>query len=522
MNRPVTAISARSHGPALDLAPQHDMRVRGAGRAPVRRVVWLLTPLLTGAVGMSLEVIAFRFYAPFFGYSVFVWGGMIAGVMAAMAAGYYAGGWLADSRETDRWLYGVILFASAYQFLMILAARPLLVWLSGSADASGALLATLIVFGPSIGALSATIPFVVRLLSDTGRIGSATGRVYAVSTIGSVAGVLTTSFYLLPVWGTSASLRTACAVSAIVGIGGAVGGGRRILPLAALIIGLSLLPAGASPANVIWTTESAYNLVRVEKEFGRLLLKLNQENSVHTVQATGGGWTQLYYDYFALGPLLAKPRRLLVLGMGAGGSITSTRTVAPDIEIDAVEIDDKVIEAATRFFGLNAQDPKLRIHRADARPWLARASGNYDIVHLDLYQGGPYIPFYLVTLEFFRMARQHMTDGGVLMMNLFDVGRSREILQATVATMSQVFPTVAVITAGRGNFMVMAFTEAEGIEVIRSRMLHAADGPARSIASTAALSIREGDNSQAGATILTDDHAPIEEMTRRMLREHRP
>src|SRR5262249_10111693 len=147
----------------------------------------------------------------------------------------------------------------------------------------------------------------------------------------------------------------------------------------------------------------------------------------------------------------------------------------------------------------------------------------YDIVHLDLYQGGPYIPFYLITVEFFRLARQHMADGGVLMMNLFDAGRSKEILQAAVATMSQVFPTVAVITAGRGNFMVIAFTEAEGIETIRSRMLQAAaGGPARSIASAAALSIREGDNSQAGGTILTDDHAPIEDMTRRMLREHRP
>jgi spermidine synthase len=495
--------------------------VRGAGPAPVRRIVWLLTPLLTGAVGMSLEVIAFRLYASFFGYSIFVWGGMITGVMAAMAAGYYAGGWLADSRDTDRWLYGVILFASAYQFLMILAARPLLTWLSGSADSGAALVATLIVFGPSVGALSVTIPFVVRLLSDTERIGSATGRVYAVSTIGSIGGVLTTSFYLLPAWGTSASLKTACAVSAFAGMAGTVGGSRRILPLAALIVGLPLLPAGASPANVIWASESAYNLVRVEKDFGRLLLKLNQENSVHTVQATGGGWTQLYYDYFALGPLLAKPRRLLVLGMGAGGSITSTRAIAPDIDIDAVEIDDKVIEAATRFFGLNAQDPKLRIHRADARPWLARADGTYDIIQLDLYQGGPYIPFYLVTLEFFRMARQHMTDGGVLMMNLFDVGRSAEILHTTVATMSRIFPTVAVVTVGRGNFMVMAFTEGQSIETIRARMLGAAaGGPAWSIASAAAMSIHEDEISQAGAIVFSDDHAPIEEMTRRMLRSH--
>src|SRR5262245_51769713 len=101
MTRPLTAIGAGSHRPAPDLAPQHDVRVRGAGPTPVRRIVWLLTPLLTGAVGMSLQVVAFRLYAPF-GYSIFVWGGMIAGVMAAMAAGYYAGGWLADRNNLYR------------------------------------------------------------------------------------------------------------------------------------------------------------------------------------------------------------------------------------------------------------------------------------------------------------------------------------------------------------------------------------------------------------------------------------
>src|SRR5262249_39042499 len=165
----------------------------------------------------------------------------------------------------------------------IVGARPLLAWLSRSADAGAALLATLLIFGPSIAALSATIPFVVRLLSRAGRVGSVAGRVYAVSTVGSIAGVLMTSFYLLPVWGTSASLRIACAVSAIVGAGGIVAGSRRVLPVAALVIGLPLLPGAASPANVIWTSESAYNLVRVERQFGRLLLKLNQEESVHTL-----------------------------------------------------------------------------------------------------------------------------------------------------------------------------------------------------------------------------------------------
>ncbi len=83
---------------------------------------------------------------------------------------------------------------------------------------------------------------------------------------------------------------------------------------------------------------------------------------------------------------------MLVLGMGAGTSIATTRATAPEIEVDAVEIDPKVIEAGVRFFGLQPDENLLRIHLADARPWLIRNRAKYDLAQIDLYQGGPYIP----------------------------------------------------------------------------------------------------------------------------------
>ncbi len=57
------------------------------------------------------------------------------------------------------------------------------------------------------------------------------------------------------------------------------------------------------------------------------------------------------------------------------------------------------------FFGLPQNDPKLRVHIADARPWLAEHAGKSDLVHIDLFQGGPYVPFYLTTVEFFELVR---------------------------------------------------------------------------------------------------------------------
>src|SRR5262249_23218260 len=158
------------------------------------------------------------------------------------------------------------------------------------------------------------------------------------------------------------------------------------------------------------------------------LLQLNHPSSIHTIHEEAGPWTSYYYDYFALGPALVPANHLLILGMGAGGSIHSTRVAAPNIEIDAVEIDPKVVEAARRWFGIDSADPRIHIHVADARPWLSRDRGTYDLVQVDLYQGGPYIPFYLVTEEFFRLVRARMPDDGLLMMNVFDAGRNHELL----------------------------------------------------------------------------------------------
>src|SRR5205085_5742093 len=144
-------------------------------------------------------------------------------------------------------------------------------------------------------------------------------------------------------------------------------------------------------------------------------------------------------DDFALGPLLVPTHRVMVLGMGGGGSIQATRLTAPDAAIDAVEIDGKVIDAAKRFFDLRP-DSRLRIHTADARPWLNHDRGRYELVHVDLYHGGPYVPFYLTTVEFFKQVRSRMSDDGLLMMNVFDPSRREDVLASMVATLKQVYP----------------------------------------------------------------------------------
>jgi hypothetical protein len=349
-----------------------------------------------------------------------------------------------------------------------------------------------------------------------GTIGRAAGLVYALSTAGSMAGILGTIFWLLPRLGTHATLQVLCGASLAVGAGLLVSRSRRTLglPLAAVFVPLLVTVPGLGwSEGSVWTAESPYNLVRVVQSGGQWLLQLNHPSSIHTIRDTGGVWTGYYYDYFALGPLMVPTTRALVLGMGAGGSIRSMRLTAPEVTIDAVEIDPRVVEAARRWFGVDAKGGRLGIHVMDARRFLARDRGIYDLVQLDVYQGGPYIPFHLVTEECFRLARARMSDDALLMMNVFDRGADTTLLLRLAATLRRVFPSVMVGQTDAGNFMLFAFTRVPSAERLRYR-------PAvlRSNAGVRDLQIREVILPDT-APGFTDDVAPIEEMTRRMIND---
>jgi len=469
---------------------------------------------------MALELASFRLYAPYFGNSIYVWGSMISVVMLALSVGYAVGGWVADRSDTDLLLYGIILSSALYQLAIVLTVHMFLPSLAQYGECGGPVLATLIIFALPMTALAAVGPFVVRLLARAGHIGSTTGRVYALSTVGGIAGIFGTTFFLVPELGTQMTLEIWCATSALVGVAG-LAGRRRLSLLGLLPLSvLAFMPQPSSSGDTIWLRESTYNQVRVLRRGSRLMLVLNAQGSVHTIRDEANGWTGYYYDDFVLGPLLVQAHRALVLGMGGGGSITAIRAVASNIEVDAVEIDPQVVEASLRFFGLLTDERRLRIHVADARPWLAQQHGIYDLVQVDLYQGGPYIPFYLVTLEFFELVRTHMSEEGLLMMNVFDAGPKKELLLSAGATLRRVFPSVAVLAREDGNNIVLAFARERRGAWIRGRLQRAEGSPTvERLARKAAHAIVDFE-APRGTPILTDDHAPVEEMTRRMMAKH--
>jgi spermidine synthase len=484
-----------------------------------RAFVWITTATLTGAIVMAMELTAFRLYAPYFGNSIYVWGSMISVIMLALAVGYSLGGWIADRWPTDTVLYFLVLGSGIYQLLIVFVERALLLRLFNAGDFVGPTIATIIIFGPAMAALAMTSPFVIRLLARAGHVGITVGKVFALSTAGSIAGVLGTSFYLVPRFGTRATMEILCGASIVIGVGGLMMRRKSAVLLVLPVALLFAAPVVPVPAGIIWSGESAYNRILVVENNGLRLLVLNNTRYFQTIEKVGSPSSGFYLDNFALGPVIVPAKNLLVLGMGGGRSIEVTRAVAPEIQVNAVEIDPEVVRVAGEFFGLPQNDPKLHVHIADARPWLAEHDTKSDLVQIDLFQGGPYVPFYLTTVEFFTLVRSRMTNGGVLMVNVYDVSATHELLDAMGATIGKVFPSVEMLSTAGGNHILFAFAEKRELAETVARLKRSA-GPAwvRELALKAAGDIVEFEP-RAGAVVFTDDRAPIDEMTRRMLAE---
>jgi spermidine synthase len=333
--------------------------------------------------------------------------------------------------------------------------------------------------------------------------------------------VLVTSFYLVPRFGTRVTMQLLCGASILIGAAGLAIGRKLAILLAMPIALLFVAPAPQPPGSILWSGDSTYNRIAVFEENGLRWLVLNDPRYFQTIEKVGSESSGYYLDEFALGPVIVPAKNLLVLGMGAGRSIQASRAVAPGLEVDAVEIDPEVVRVAETYFGLPQNDPRLRVRIADARPWLASHAMQSDLVHIDLFQGGPYVPFYLATVEFFELVRSRLAEGGVLIVNVLDKSPKQELLQAMGATLKRVFPTVERLSTPGGNHLLFAFAEKRNLAETVGRLKSAGGPPwVQELARKAVGEIVEFEP-RAEAVVFTDDWAPVEEMTRRMLVESR-
>jgi spermidine synthase len=481
-------------------------------RAVLRSIVFVV-----GASSLGAEIAAARLLAPYFGASTIIWANTIATVLVALSIGYACGGRLADRRGDLAGLARIVMVAAVLLAGVPFVADP---FLSAAARALGSLsvggfvgslAAVLVLVAVPVALLGAVAPYAARLaLGQVTETGTVTGGLYALSTAGSLVGTFAAALLLIPAVGTH---RTFILFALSLAIVAAPWLGIRLgwLVPAAIAVTLAVPPAAiganAPGGRVIYSAETPYQYVRVvQLSDGERWLELNEGVAIHSLYRPGSYLTGGYWDDFLVLPDAGSrgvPRRVAILGDAAGTVARAYGHYFPATRVDAVEIDGTLTTIGRRLFGLRG--PNLHTYTADARPWLAATSAHYDAIFLDAYRQ-PYIPFYLVTREFFNLIRDHLLPGGVLIINVGHIPGSDALERVVTATLRAVFPAVRRDVVSTGNSLLVASTRSLSLR----RMTSQAPGGLSALAGTVAARTSPP---LKGGTVFTDDRAPVEWLT---------
>jgi spermidine synthase len=424
----------------------------------------------TGAVIMALEILSSRVLAPFFGNSVYVWGSIISVFLAALSAGYFWGGRLADRQPRLAQLGQLLAIAAAFLVLLMIFGTRLagVVAEATGYSPAGTLVATTLLFGPPSVLLATVSPFAIRLATrDLAYLGNTAGRLFALSTAGSLFGTLACTFVLIPYLQLRQTFGLLLLATALTAFFALLGELRREKPaaLAAALAALAALTglfghtAGAArDSGVLHTRLTAYQSLEVFERDGIRFLR--GDRALQSAVRIADLRPALAYQRWQPAALLLNPEidSLLVLGMGSGIGGRYLQRARPELSADYVDIDDAIPEIAERFFFFEP-GPLARTHVADARRFLTGTDRRWDYIYSDAYIGLA-VPFHLTTVEFFDLVRSRLNPGGVLGINLA-ADMDAPFVRAMFRTVSDRFgDALAFAVRGSNNTLLLASTRA--------------------------------------------------------------
>jgi len=488
---------------------------------------------ICGAVLMGLEIVGSRILAPYFGNSIFVWGSLISVVLAALSLGYWLGGIVAD-----RWprlsVLGVLIAVPGVLIALLPFAYPVLNRAIATSDL-GTRLSPLLSCGvlflvPSV-FLGTISPFAVRLQARAvASVGTTTGRLYAVSTAGSIAGTLLTAFYLITILGVG-NIVHGLGLTLLLTAAGVFLGDRRVGRAAVAVLGIGLVVFAvvwgertrAAEAGLVLERDSFYNHIRVAEDSRTRYMDF--DNLRQSAMLLDDPWDlRLRYTRF-LSLALAfqpEPKRALILGLGGGSFPKRLYRDFPQVVVEAVDIDPEVLAIAKRYFQV-PEDSRLRLHARDARQFVQQTDARYDLVFLDAYNSDT-IPFHLTTREFYREVEARLTPGGIVVSNIIGHLRGPEsaFFRAMYRTLVEVFPIVHVIPTYDvsrgvpiGEINIILFATRDGTRLTRAELMKRVgrvEGrmvPASDLSEYASY-LMDLPIPVSDVPTLTDDFAPVE------------
>lgn len=483
-----------------------------------------MTEFFAGMSVMAVELGASRLLAPYFSSSQIVWTIIIGTIMIAMALGNIYGGRSADKKPDPDKLYGRILIAAvwiaAVPFIGKLAiagiAGLLVVTINTNFLIWAAFLTCMVVFVYPLFLLGTVTPSLVKYTVDSlDDSGKTVGTLGAANTIGSIIGTFVPTFISIPAVGTAVTFLIFAGIMLVIGLIYFFTSKRGTAKTAVASV-LFALCCFVSPSlgfafwekGLAYEGESVYNYLQVKDYPDSTELSTNVLFGVQSVYIKSGELSGMYYDYAMAAPLMtASPDTadILILGMGTGTYAKQCTSYFENVTAEGVEIDDKITQLAHEYFEL-PEDIKVTTY--DGRAFLAACDKKYDVIMVDAYQDIT-IPFQMSSKEFFTLVKEHLNEGGVMVVNMNMRSESSDGINTWLAdTIGSVFGNIYTAdVAGSTNRELFASDNPRMTDILSENI-----GAVRSsdLSSLMTMVSSELVPYTPGSRILTDDKAPVE------------
>ena len=493
-----------------------------------RRFLYI-TVFFAGMTTLAVEFTTSRMLQTVYGTSNIVWANVIGLVLLFLTLGYFIGGRFADRHPDPNYFYWLITaagFASAVSLLL----TSVILREAASALAAikvgaiiGSLIAVSLTLAIPVTLLGCVSPFAIRLgvrdISEAGRI---SGRIYAVSTWGSLLGTYLPVLIIIPSAGTRIAALIFGTLLLLIGIIGLWQNKRQhatlslVLLIVLIPLGLILTRGGIKDySGQLFEEESAYNYIQVVRRNDCNYLLLNEGQAYHSYYCDQGEAPRIsVWSLMLAAPYFNDPSEeinisnMAVIGLAAGTIPKQFTQVFGPIHIDGIELDPAIVEIGREYFAM--EEPNINVIIGDGRYELNRLENKYDVITLDAYKV-PYIPWHLTTREFFQEVQDKLSDKGVFAINVGNLPDDQRLLEAVTATLETVFPSVhAIDVPGSFNSIVIATNQqtfAENLEQNFDQFPVEEDQLLRDAVWSAVNNLAVTESSDM---VFTDERAPVE------------
>lgn len=469
----------------------------------------------SGAV-LVLEILSLRLVAPYIGLTLQTSTAVIGFALAAISAGAWVGGRIADRLPPQRLLGPVLLGAG----VLVLFVGPAVRWtgeqVRGGDVSAVLLIAALAVFAPAA-LLSMVTPMVVKLrLATLSETGTVVGRLSGIATLGALTATFATGFLLVAAMPTSTILLVLGAALILTGallVVRSRGIGAVVVALVPALFGTLALLNAPLPCDV----ETAYHCARIVRDELRPAGRILQLDTLSHSYVDLEDPTYLEFSYIrgiaSVIDAVEPADDIRALHLGGGGLtlpryLSATRASSRNL---VLEIDGGVVELDIERLGLRPGE-QIQVQVRDARAGLAaQPPDSREVVVGDAF-GGLTVPWHLTTRETVAEVQRVLTSDGIYLVNVIDYP-PMEFARAEAATIADVFPRVALVARPAvlsgdegGNLVIVGSNRPLPTDEIdeqlarRAPELDLAAGPAAVAAFT------------EGARVLTDDFAPVDQL----------